>query len=215
MTKIKVCGLRRPEDIAMVNEARPDFIGFIFDDTRRRYIEPAKAAALRAELSRDIQAVGVFVNAHPSFIRDVSELAGLDLIQLHGQETKEDIKMVQEVTRRPVIKAFRVETKEDLENAAASSADYVLLDNGAGGTGESFDWSLLRDFPRPFILAGGIGPENAAEAIAQCTPWGLDASSSLETDHRKDAEKINEFIARVRRADSITSHQTTTQEISS
>lgn len=201
-TKVKICGLRRPQDIAYVNEALPDFAGFIFDPSRRRYVEPQAAAKFRAELSSEILAVGVFVDAVPEQIAQIADEVSLDLIQLHGSEDELYIRQLKRLTALPLIKAFRIELENDVRRAVSSSADYILLDNGKGGTGTSFDWSLVAHVPRNFILAGGLSAENAEDAIASCRPWGLDASSSLETGGYKDPEKIRRFMEAVRIADS-------------
>lgn len=195
--KVKICGLRRPEDVSFVNEAGPDFAGFIFDPTRRRYIEPEKAAALRAQLADSIQAVGVFVNAEPSLIADIASQVKLDRIQLHGSEDNDYIRRLRQLTDLPLIQAFKILTAEDVQRSMESEADLVLLDNGKGGTGTAFDWSLIENVTRDFILAGGISPDNAKEAVETCRPWGIDASSSLETDGCKDREKILKLMNEV------------------
>ena len=200
-TRIKICGLRRKEDISYVNEVLPDFAGFIFDPSRRRYIDPETAAVLRPQLADSIRAVGVFVNAAPEEILRIAETVRLDLIQLHGSEDDTYIRNLRKQTFLPIIKAIRVQTEEDSEQAAASSADLILLDNGAGGTGLRFNWELAQKVSRDFLLAGGISAENAADAIRLCHPWGLDASSSLETEGMKDPEKIRNFMEAVRQAD--------------
>ena len=200
-TRIKICGLRRKEDISYVNEVLPDFAGFIFDPSRRRYIDPETAAVLRPQLADSIRAVGVFVNAAPEEVLRIAETARLDLIQLHGSEDDTYIRNLRKQTSLPIIKAIRVRTEEDTAQAAASSADLILLDNGAGGTGTRFNWELAQKVSRNFLLAGGISAENAADAIRLCHPWGLDASSSLETEGMKDPEKIRNFMEAVRQAD--------------
>ena len=200
-TRIKICGLRRKEDISYVNEVLPDFAGFIFDPSRRRYIEPETAAVLRPQLADSIRAVGVFVNAAPEEVLRIAETVRLDLIQLHGSEDDTYIRNLRKQTFLPIIKAIRVRTEEDTAQAAASSADLILLDNGAGGTGTRFNWELAQKVSRDFLLAGGISAENAADAIRLCHPWGLDASSSLETEGMKDPEKIRSFMEAVRQAD--------------
>ena len=200
-TRIKICGLRRKEDISYVNEVLPDFAGFIFDPSRRRYIDPETAAVLRPQLADSIRAVGVFVNAAPEEILRIAETVRLDLIQLHGNEDDTYIRNLRKQTFLPIIKAIRVRTEEDTAQAAASSADLILLDNGAGGTGTRFNWELAQKVSRNFLLAGGISAENAADAIRLCHPWGLDASSSLETEGMKDPEKIRNFMEAVRQAD--------------
>ena len=200
-TRIKICGLRRKEDISYVNEVLPDFAGFIFDPSRRRYIDPETAAVLRPQLADSIRAVGGFVNAAPEEILRIAETVRLDLIQLHGTEDDTYIRNLRKQTSLPIIKAIRVQTEEDTAQAAASSADLILLDNGAGGTGTRFNWELAQKVSRDFLLAGGISAENAADAIRLCHPWGLDASSSLETEGMKDPEKIRSFMEAVRQAD--------------
>ena len=250
-TKIKICGLRIPSDVEVVNEVLPDYCGFIFDPTRRRYVEPAAAEGLRSRLDPRIRPVGVFVNAGTQRILEVLDVCHVDMVQLHGQETNEDIDELRDAIakrtagipgcgttgsaqaegasrgaagerrtasaeeavgrkdscRAPasqhpfqIVKAFRIDTADDIQLALWSHADLVLLDHGIGGTGESFDWSLLRGCGRQFILAGGLGPDNVAEAINRTRPYAVDASSSLETDGHKDREKALAFAAAVRGA---------------
>lgn len=197
-TRLKICGIRREEDIRYANKVKPEYIGFIFDSTKRRYIEPDEAHRLKKSLDPDIQAVGVFVNADITDMVEIAEAGTIDLIQLHGQETEDDICSLRSaldasgLNRIQIIKAFRIRSEADLKTAEHSPADLILLDNGAG-TGEPFDWTILNDFHgfrRPFILAGGLGPENAADAIRKFHPFAVDASSSLETDGVKDLEKM-------------------------
>ncbi len=202
-TRVKICGLQRLEDVIYVNEVFPDFVGFIFDPSRRRYIEPKTAARLRSQLSDKIKAIGVFVNAGPDQILTIAEQVQLNAIQLHGEEEESFIFQLKKKTLLPIIKAIRVETKEDIDRAASSPADLVLLDNGRGGTGTGFNWNLAAELSRDFLLAGGISAENAADAIRICHPWGLDASSSLETNGYKDQEKIRRFMKAVREAGSM------------
>lgn len=197
-TRLKICGMRRPEDIRYANLVKPEYIGFIFDPSRRRYIAPAEAARLKVSLDPGIRAAGVFVNADPEDIVRTAAAGTIDLVQLHGQETEDDICSLRSaldasgLNRIQIIKAFRIRSEADLKTAEHSPADLILLDNGAG-TGEPFDWTILNDFHgfrRPFILAGGLGPENAADAIRKFHPFAVDASSSLETDGVKDLEKM-------------------------
>ncbi len=200
--RIKLCGLRTREDVDAVNAVLPEYTGFIFDPTRKRYIAPEQAEDLRRRLDPRIRPVGVFVNAGTQEILDILERCRLDAVQLHGRETEEDILALREQPAPGrglfIIKAFRIDSSEDVRRAEASSADMILLDHGPGGTGEAFDWSLLAGCRRPFMLAGGLTPDNVQAAIACCTPWGVDASSSLETDGRKDPEKIRRFVQSVR-----------------
>lgn len=194
MSKIKICGLRRPEDIWAVNRYKPDFIGFIFDDTRRRYITPQKAEELRQSLSPDIQAVGVFVNADRTWIAALAERRIFDIIQLHGQESEADIRWLQEHTNKQVIKAVSVSTKADLLRWQDSRADYLLFDNGAGGTGQTFDWSFIDGWRKPYFLAGGLNAANLDRALSHGA-YALDISGGVETDGAKDPAKIAEIMA--------------------
>ncbi len=301
--KIKICGLRRSQDIDFVNEARPDFIGFVFAKSRRQ-VTADEAKRLKTRLDDGILAVGVFVNAPPEEIADIVQRGIIDIVQLHGQEDNayiarlrallaeqaadeasdgifeggtpekmnegsgipvgEDIpgkvfegeagiafsegapeKTAQGApgaafengasakasdntagalnldTRTPIIQAFRVESTKDVLWAQKSDADFLLLDNGTGGTGQTFDWSMIRDavrvegdssenaaadavmFPemcRPFFLAGGLGPNNIGEALRTVRPFAVDMSSGVETDGFKDREKILAAVRAVRHA---------------
>ncbi len=201
MTRIKLCGLSRPCDIEAANALLPDYIGFVFAKKSRRYVVPEKAKALREKLNPAIKAVGVFVREEPEVVAGLLNDGIIDLAQLHGGEDEAYIARLRTLTDRPLIQAFRVEAPADLDRARASSADYILLDNGAGGTGSAFDWSLLRGFDRPYFLAGGLGPGNVAEAIAALQPFAVDVSSGIETDGCKDIEKMKAFVAAARAAD--------------
>lgn len=200
MTKIKICGLRRPEDIAYVNEAKPDFAGFIIDVPKsRRNVPREKVRELTALLSPEILPVGVFVNAPMETILSLVTDGTLKAVQLHGQESQSYLEELKKQVAVPLIRAFSIRSPEDLTEAEKSPADFVLLDNGAGGTGETFDWSLLSSFDRPFFLAGGLRPDNITKAISRFHPYALDLSSGVETDGYKDKEKIIAAVAAVRR----------------
>ena len=200
MTKIKICGLRRPEDIAYVNEAKPDFAGFIIDVPKsRRNVPREKVWELTALLSPEILPVGVFVNAPMETILSLVTDGTLKAVQLHGQESQSYLEELKKQVAVPLIRAFSIRSPEDLTEAEKSPADFVLLDNGAGGTGETFDWSLLSSFDRPFFLAGGLRLENITEAVNRFHPYALDLSSGVETDGYKDKEKIIAAVAAVRR----------------
>ena len=197
--RIKICGLSRPEDIACANDVRPDFVGFVFAPASRRCITPERAAALRAALAPGIDAVGVFVDQPPEFIASLLAARTIDWAQLHGHESPDYIARLRVLAPSArLIQAFSVRTPDDIARAAASPADLVLLDHGAGGTGAAFDWTLAAGFPRPYLLAGGITHANADDAIRAARPWGLDASSSLETDRLKDPAKIRAFVSAIR-----------------
>ena len=200
-TRIKVCGLKRPEDIESVNLAKPDFCGFIVEFPRSsRCVSRELLAELTAQLDPEITPVGVFVNAPAELPAELAESGVIRAIQLHGQEDEDYIRRLRKLIGGdiPVIQAFSVQTAEDLQRAAESSADYVLLDQGGGGTGKTFEWSLAEGFTRPFILAGGLTTDNLAEAIERLSPWAVDLSSSLEIGGLKDRDKIIEAVNIVR-----------------
>ena len=201
--KIKLCGLMRPCDIEAVNELQPDYIGFVFAKKSRRYVSPEKAEKLKAMLAPGIQAVGVFVNEEPAQIVSLLEAGTIDVAQLHGQEGEREIRRLRELTDHPLIQAFRIDTEQDVERANASTADYVLLDSGAGGTGTVFDWDLLQAIRRPYFLAGGLDTENLGAVKAKLNPYGIDVSSGIETDGYKDKEKMTAFVAAARKEDTL------------
>lgn len=199
MTRIKLCGMTRPCDIQAANALGPQYIGFVFAKKSRRYVSPKQAAALKQLLSPEIQAVGVFVNEPPEAVAELLGSGIIDVAQLHGGEDEAYIGRLRALTSKPIIKAFRIDTPADAGRAEASSADLVLLDSGAGGTGTVFDWSLIRNIRRPYILAGGLGTENVALAIRALRPYGVDVSSGIETDGVKDRDKMAAFVAAVRK----------------
>jgi phosphoribosylanthranilate isomerase len=201
MTKIKLCGLSRPQDIETANQLRPDYIGFIFAPKSRRYVPPERAAQLRALLDPEILAVGVFVNEAPETVAALLGCGIIDIAQLHGGEDEDYIAALRARTGKPLVQAFRVDTQEDVQRAQRSSADFVLLDAGTGGTGTCFDWSLIQSLERPYFLAGGLGPENVADAVKTLHPFAVDVSSGIETDGAKDPEKMKDFVRAVRAAD--------------
>ena len=201
--KIKLCGLTRPCDIEAVNELQPDYIGFVFAKKSRRYVSPEKAEELKAMLAPGIQAVGVFVNEEPEQIAALLEAGTIDVAQLHGQESETEIRRLRELTDHPLIQAFRIDTEQDVERANASTADYVLLDSGAGGTGTVFDWDLLQAIRRPYFLAGGLDTENLGTVKAKLNPYGADVSSGIETGGYKDKEKMTAFVAAARKEDTL------------
>lgn len=198
MSRIKICGLSQKEDIEAVNTYRPDFAGFVFYPPSRRHITAGRAAELKKMLDPSIPAVGVFVDGDPWEIASLAEYDIIDMIQLHGSEDADYIKELRTLTQKPIIQAFKIRTEGDIEQARASRADYVLLDNGKG-TGETFDWTLIRDIGRPFFLAGGLNAGNVAEAIGRFQPYAVDISSGAETGGMKDPDKIRDCILAVRK----------------
>lgn len=195
--KVKICGLFRDCDVDAMNEARPDYIGFVFAKSRRQVSEE-QAARMRARLYPSIVPVGVFVNAPVEQVVRLLEQGVIEAAQLHGGESDNYIRSLKSRTEKPVVQAIRVDSADDVARAQSSPADFVLFDNGAGGTGEVFDWRLLAHSEKPFFLAGGLHAENVEQAIRQTHPYAVDLSSGAETDGVKDREKIMEIVRRIR-----------------
>ena len=198
MTKIKLCGLSRPCDIEAANLLKPEYIGFVFAPKSRRYVPPEKASELKRLLSTDIQAVGVFVNENPKTVANLLNSGIIDIAQLHGREGENGIRQLRQLTNRPIIQAFRIETALDIANAKNSAADYILLDSGAG-TGTVFDWQLIQNIKRPYFLAGGLSLDNVENAVKLLNPYAVDVSSGIETDGVKDELKMAAFVAAARK----------------
>lgn len=201
-TKIKICGIRRPEDIEYVNEGLPDYIGFVFAKSRRQ-IDIDTAQKLKKKLHPDIKAVGVFVNEALEQAAWLVNNGIIDLVQLHGEEDEEYIQTLRKLMKRgKIIQAVRVQTAQDIKSAENSSADYLLFDkfspDAYGGTGESFDWGLIGSVKKPLFLAGGMNCENVEKAVALLHPYAIDVSSAVETKGIKDKNKIIDIIAKVR-----------------
>ena len=174
-TLIKICGMRRKEDIEAANRCRPDYIGFILSAGYRRSVGPAEAEALAKMTEPGIRKVGVFVNEP---VGKVAEASGfLDMIQLHGTEDNAYIMKLRERTGKTIIQAFRIRKAEDLARAAESEADILLLDNGTG-----------------------TGQDNIAEAAGRFRPFAVDLSSGAETDGWKDPVKMEQCVRAVRNA---------------
>ena len=192
MTKIKICGLFRPCDIDFVNEAKPDFIGFVFAKSRRQ-VSPTLANELRKKLHPSIIPVGVFVDAPLTEIQQLYIDKTIKIAQLHGTETEEYIQALKQLCPIPVIKAISVKTANDILCWENSSADFLLLDNSGGGTGKSFDWTKIPTIQKPFFLAGGIDTTNI-NAAKKFAPYCIDVSSGAETDNTKDLEKIKQLV---------------------
>jgi phosphoribosylanthranilate isomerase len=205
MSKIKICGISRIEDVIAVNAAHPDYVGFVFAKNSRRYIAPEQAMVLRSGLSTEIKPVGVFVNEPVNNIIELFEYGVIELAQLHGDEDSRYIEELRARSRVQIIKAARIESRDDIERIAATPADYVLLDHGSGGTGSAFDWRWLDGLHTdgrlrtgvPFFLAGGIDTDNIKNALA-LEPYAVDISSGAETDGVKDSEKIAALVRIVR-----------------
>ena len=197
MTKIKFCGLTGDCDIDAANELRPEYVGFVFAPKSKRYVTPERAAELKRRLADGIKAVGVFVNDNLYHVAELLNRGVIDIAQLHGSEDEEYIGHLRQLTGKPIIRAFRIKTAEDIAEAERCTANHVLLDSGAG-TGEVFDWKLIKNMKRPYFLAGGLSPDNVENAVEQLTPYAVDVSSGIETDGVKDKVKMAAFAAAVR-----------------
>ncbi len=197
MTKLKICGLRRSKDIAYVNKFQPDYAGFILSEPFWRHISLDELAKLTSELSNNITPVGVFVNETLDTIIPFSKYLGV--IQLHGDEDDAFIKSLKEHTDCEIWKAIRPQTSDDISKACQGCADKLLIDSfsksSVGGTGIVGNWEIIKnaEITKPFFLAGGISADNIKEAIETVKPYGIDVSSSVETDKKKDRDKIKKL----------------------
>ena len=197
--EIKICGIRRMEDIDIVNKYKPEYIGFIFAPTRR-YVSPELAAELKSCLADGIKAVGVFVNEDAQTVLKIAKAVPLDVIQLHGDEDEDYIKSLGDGYE--IWKAVRLNGGEKIPEIAG--VDRVLLDkydaNEYGGIGKTFDWSAGVNLggQTPVMLAGGLNKDNVSRGIEIFSPAGVDISSGVETDGIKDEDKIRKFIKTVR-----------------
>lgn len=195
MVKVKICGLKRLEDIEIVNKYKPDYIGFVFADSKRK-VSHDLAFKLKNDLSSDIISVGVFVDAPQEEILKIYGDGIIEAAQLHGIEDEDYINQLKEKTNGElkVIKAIEMSEDTDLNDYENSQADYLLLDSGKG-SGKTFDWHLIRkNLKKEFFLAGGLDISNVEEAIEEFDPYAIDLSSSLETDGFKDENKIRELM---------------------
>ncbi len=197
MTAIKFCGLRTLEDVQAINEILPEYVGFVFAPKSKRRVTPAKAAQLRNALSKKISAVGVFVDEKSSAVAELLNAGTIDAAQLHGNEDDDYIKNLRNLTRKPIIRAIKIRTADDIEAAQNSAADFVLIDAGAGD-GKIFDWTFAKSLRREYFLAGGLTVANVADAIELLHPFAVDVSSGIESGGRKDFDKMTAFAAIVR-----------------
>lgn len=199
--KVKICGLKRIEDVGFVNKYLPDYAGFVFAGTKRA-IDVKTAIAFKEVLNPKIQSVGVFVNESIETIHFLVRNHVLDLVQLHGDETDTMIQEIQSFGV-PVIKAIRVMSSEDLESFQFPLADYLLFDRYEkevyGGTGKCLSKKILESLSGKFFVAGGITIHNVDELLSSCNPYAIDLSSGVETDGLKDEEKICRFMEHIRR----------------
>ncbi|MBG9988890.1 phosphoribosylanthranilate isomerase [Aerococcaceae bacterium DSM 111176] len=197
--KVKICGIRRPEDVQSINQSKPDYVGFIVDFPKsHRSVSIEALQNLTSQVDSSIEKVGVFVDTPLEVIADLLNQSIIDIAQLHGKQDENDIKQLKELTPKPIWKAFSVNSNTDLREAEASSADLVLLDHESGGTGQTFDWSLIQDFNRPYLLAGGMNEITIPRALAELKPYGIDVSSGVETNKFKDPEKIERIVRMIK-----------------
>lgn len=206
MTRIKICGLKRREDIEMINEVKPDYAGFVFAKSPRQ-VDEELAADLRNRMDPAVQAVGVFVNESIKRVTEICRAGIIQMVQLHGDEDAVYIEELRKhLTGIPIMKAVRVKSGEDILQAARLDVDYLLLDTYVkgmyGGSGVSFDKSMIPSVQKPYFLAGGLNEENVLSQIQACRPFAVDVSSAVETDGSKDANKVKRFVERVRRNES-------------
>lgn len=201
MTRIKICGITSVDDALMAFDAGADAIGLIFWSSSRRAVDVERAQAITRQLPPLVATVGVFVDETPAHVRAVADAVGLSAVQLHGQETP----LAWAGFPRPVIKAMPVEAYADSPWQTATAS--ILVDAHdpvtIGGTGRTVDWDAARDIAatRRLVLAGGLTPDNAAEAVRRVHPWGVDVASGVEQSPGvKDPGKVKAFVQAVRSA---------------
>lgn len=201
MTKIKICGLMCSEDVDMVNAAKVDYAGFVFAPGRH-HLTINQARVLKQHLDKTIQSVGVFVNESIDVIQKICIEGIIDIVQLHGDEDETYLHALKASIKQPVIRAIRVQKKQQLLDADQLPCDYLLLDSyhlhAYGGTGTAFDHTLIPDLKKPFFLAGGLRMDTIDQAILDIHPYAVDISSGVETDGHKDKGKIQAIVERIR-----------------
>ncbi len=205
MRKIKICGLTRPEDIAAANQFQPDYIGFVFAESRRR-VDEKTAEELRRLLNPRIKAVGVFVDEAPDTVVSLLLRNVIDMAQLHGGEGEDEISYIRKKTGKLILQAVRVRNSGDIRQAEKTIADGLIFDEGKG-SGTVFEWGILRQYLKengsgqlkPYFLAGGICPENIEEAL-KIPSYGIDLSGGAESGGQKDPEKMKILIKTVHKA---------------
>ncbi len=210
MTKIKICGLSTPETITAAIDNKADFIGFVFYEPSPRHLEIETAKYLSSQVPDTVKTVGLFVNPDDDYLTQVLNEVPLDFIQLHGHETSERALKIKEKFKRPIIKSFPISSKKDLSAIKDFDgiANWLLFDAKPetlpGGNGKSFDWNILKDFKSktPWMLAGGLNPDNVTSAIRILNPDAVDVSSGVETatQGKKDTNKIHSFILAAKKA---------------
>ncbi len=190
ISKLKICGIRRIEDILMVNEIKPEFIGFVFAKSKRQ-IDLNTAIELKSELNSEIKCVGVFVNEDIDQIVKIVDSKAIDIIQLHGDESPDYIKQLKEKVSAKIIKVIKINS--DLNDKTSfSQVDYLLYDSG-NGSGKPFDWNIKINRKKPTFIAGGININNIEEAYKIFNPFAFDVSSGVEVGGYKNLDKMREI----------------------
>lgn len=210
MTSIKICGIKTPEILSVAASAGARFAGFVFVPQSPRYIHPEQARLLSRQLPTGLRSVGLFVAPSDEDLAHILGAVSLDFIQLHGNESPARVQAIKSRFNIPIIKAFAISAADDLDQVAAyiPVIDWILFDakapsssNIAGGNGVAFDWAILKDknFAKPWMLSGGLTPENVADALSILSPDAVDVSSGVESSRGvKDAQKVRDFIAAVK-----------------
>ena len=194
MSRVKICGLTRFEDIFIVNQYKPDYVGFVFAESRRK-VTKEQAKMLIKQLDKDIIPVGVFVDEYIANVVEITKECHLKGVQLHGKEDNSYIKNLRkELPDTFIIKA--VKTTDNVENYLS---DIILLDSANAGSGRVFDWETIKDYKKNYFLAGGLNGDNINSALVKLNPFAVDVSSGVETNGMKDESKIKDFILKVRR----------------
>lgn len=196
---VKMCGIRREEDVEYANEVCPDYIGFVFADSPRK-VSWEDAASFRKDLKKEIRCVGVFVNETPEKIAEIAARVPLDAVQLHGDETEEDIRQLRSLCDKEIWKAARVRSKDDIQKVQTLPADRILLDSFSkeayGGTGRTINLDILSEseITKPYFLAGGLNTGNLKGILEAIHPEGIDISSGIETNGYKDLDKMKKIM---------------------
>ena len=208
MTRVKICGITNRGDANRAADLGAWAIGLIFHEPSPRSCDPEVAEAIGAELRRELEVVGVFVNEPLDRVAELAERCSLSILQLHGDEGPAYCREAARRTGARVMKALRVHDRADVRDAAAFHTDFHMLDAHVpglrGGTGETFSWELVdaHDRRTPLVLSGGITPENVADAIAAVQPFAVDSASGTEAEPgRKDPAKLKALFRAVERAD--------------
>ncbi len=210
MTSIKICGIRTPDILSVAASAGARFAGFVFVPPSPRYIHPEQARLLSRQLPTGLRSVGLFMNPTDDELAHILGSVSVDFIQLHGDESPARVQDIKSRFHIPVIKAFAISTASDIDMVEPyiPLIDWILFDAKApssssisGGNGVAFDWTILKGqrFAKPWMLSGGLNPDNIAEALTILSPDAVDVSSGVERERGvKDAQKIRDFCAAIR-----------------